>query len=123
MYKERSYTNEKYMVAMTVSMEHAGKGEGRVRPGTGEIEISIKTPDTEAGRNGLDKLVEIIKKIPARKNKRKVLETLHVATGYGICLADAGMVEKESIEHMIAAAVCIAESKIEKIREEKGGRT
>ena len=51
MYKERRYpcTNEKHTVVMTVSMEHAGKVEGRVRPGTGEIEIRIKTPDTEAG--------------------------------------------------------------------------
>ncbi len=63
--------------------------------------------------------MEIIKKIPARKTKRKVIETLHVATGYGLCLAEGGMVEKEDIEHMIAAAVCIAESKIEKIRKER----
>lgn len=108
-----------YIVVMAVSGEYAGKVEGRVRPGTGEIEIRIKTPDTEAGRKGMDRLVEIIKKIPARKTKRKVLETLHVVTGYGLCLAESGMVEKESIEDMIAAAACIAESKIEKIREER----
>lgn len=111
-----------YIVMMTVSGEHAGKIEGRVKPGTGEIEIRIKTPDTEEGRNGLDRMVEIIKKIPSRKTKRKVLETIHVATGYGLCLAESGVVEKESIEYLVAAAGGIAESRIAQIKGEKGGK-
>lgn len=117
--KMHDYGQGQYMLAMTVGGEYAGKVTGRVKPGTGEIEIGIRVPDTEEGRKGLDKLVEIIKKIPARKTKRKVLETLHVATGYGLCLAESGMVAVEDIKYVVAAAAGIAEGRIEKIREER----
>lgn len=117
--KMQDYGQGQYMLTMTVGGEHAGKVAGRVRPDTGEIEVRIRTPDTEEGRKGLDRLVEIIKKIPMRKTKRKVLETLHVATGYGLCLTENGMVAEEDIKFMVAAAAGIAESRIEKIMEEE----
>lgn len=108
-----------YMVAVAVSGAYAKRVTGRVRPGTGEIEVRIKPPDTEAGQKGIDKMVEMTRKILTRKTKKKVLENLHMVAGYGLCLIDGGLVAAESIRDLIAAAECIAESKIASIKEER----
>ena len=108
-----------YMVAMAVSGAYSKRVTGRVRPGTGEIEVRIKTPDTEAGRKGIDKMVEMTRKILTRKTKKKVRENLLMVAGYGLCLVDGGLVAAESIRDLIAAAECIAESKIASIKEER----
>lgn len=111
----------RYMVAMAVSGAYVGRVEGRVRPKTGEIEVRIKTPDTEAGRKGIDKMVEMTRKILTRKTKKKVRENLHMVAGYGLCLADGGLVAAESIRDLIAAAACVADGRIAEIKTQKTG--